>query len=167
MHLLRTLIGLLFAAHGAQKLFGWFGGGGPEGTGEMFESMGLRSGRRNALAAGAAEAGGGALLAVGIAKPLGAAALNGSMITAIHHAHLPRGLWNHEGGYEFNLVLLASIFAVVAEDEGLPWAVAALAAGALGSAATSELAKREAESVEEVGAVPTVRGVATPAGAAP
>jgi hypothetical protein len=64
-------------------------------------------------------------------------------------------------------VLLAGIFAVVAEDDGLPWAVAALAAGALGSVATSELAKREAETVEEVGAVPTARGVATPAGVAP
>jgi putative oxidoreductase len=98
MQLLRTLIGLLFAAHGAQKLFGWFGGGGPEGTGQMFESMGLSPGTRNAVAAGAAEAGGGALLAVDVAKPLGAAALNGSMITAIRHAHLPKGLWNHEGG---------------------------------------------------------------------
>ncbi|MEX2195037.1 MAG: DoxX family protein [Thermoleophilaceae bacterium] len=162
MQLLRTLIGLLFAAHGAQKLFGWFGGGGPAGTGEMFESMGLSPGKRNALAAGAAETGGGALIAADIGKPLAAAALSGSMVTAVRHAHLPKGLWNHEGGYEYNLVLLAGIFAIVAEDDGLPWAIGALAAGAAGSFATTALAEREAETVEEEAVVREAPRVVAP-----
>src|SRR4051794_41495025 len=58
--LLRILIGGLFVGHGTQKLFGWFGGYGPDGTGQFFESIGLRPGRRNAMMAGASEAGGGA-----------------------------------------------------------------------------------------------------------
>ncbi len=70
--LLRVLIGGLFVGHGTQKLFGWFGGYGPDGTGQFFESIGLRPGRRNAMIAGASEAGGGALLALGavIAGPM-------------------------------------------------------------------------------------------------
>jgi putative oxidoreductase len=55
--LARLTIGLLFVGHGTQKLFGWFGGGGPEETGQFFEQVGLRPGRRSALAAGTAEAG--------------------------------------------------------------------------------------------------------------
>ena len=70
--LARTTIGLLFVGHGTQKLFGWFGGGGPEGTGQFFDQVGLRPGRRWALAAGAAEAGGGLLFALGAATPLAA-----------------------------------------------------------------------------------------------
>ena len=69
-HLARTTIGLLFVGHGTQKLFGWFGGEGLEGTGAFFEQLGFRPGRRYALAAGAAEAGGGLLFALGAATPL-------------------------------------------------------------------------------------------------
>ena len=67
--ILRLIVGGYFFGHGTQKLFGWFGGHGPEGTGQFFESIGLRPGKRHALAAGAAEAGGGALLVVGAATP--------------------------------------------------------------------------------------------------
>ena len=63
--LLRLSVGGFFVGHGTQKLFGWFGGHGLEATAEGFEQMGLRPGKRNAIAAGAAEAGGGALLALG------------------------------------------------------------------------------------------------------
>ena len=63
--LLRTVIGGLFIGHGTQKLFGWFGGGGLDATGQGFEAIGLAPGRRNALIAGLAESGGGALLALG------------------------------------------------------------------------------------------------------
>ncbi|HEY8842541.1 MAG TPA: DoxX family membrane protein, partial [Gaiellaceae bacterium] len=73
--LARVTIGLLFFGHGAHKLFGWFGDGGLEGTGQGFESLGLRPGRRNAAVAGAAEAGGGLLFAFGAATPVAAAAL--------------------------------------------------------------------------------------------
>src|SRR5437667_10777101 len=73
--LLRLLVGGFFFGHGTQKLFGWFGGGGLDGTAGFFESIGLRPGRRHALAAGVAEAGGGVLLAAGLAAPVAAASL--------------------------------------------------------------------------------------------
>ena len=108
--LARVTIGLLFVGHGSQKLFGWFGGGGIEGTSGAFESMGLRPGRRNALAAGVSETAGGALFAAGAATPLAAAALSGAMITAIKTVHWEKGVWSTQGGYEYNLVLLAAVF---------------------------------------------------------
>ena len=72
---LRATLGGYFFGHGMQKLAGWFGGGGPEGTGEMFDQIGLRPGRENALVAGAAEAGGGSLLAFGLFTPAGSVKL--------------------------------------------------------------------------------------------
>ena len=101
--LLRVCIGLLFIGHGTQKLFGWFGGKGLEPTAEGFEQLGLRPGRRNAVAAGVTEAGGGALLVLGAATPLAAAMLTGAMATAIDRVHRERGPWVTEGGYEYNL----------------------------------------------------------------
>src|ERR671939_594797 len=81
--LLRLTIGGTFCVHGTQKLFGWFGGYGPDGTGQFFESLGLRPGKRNAIAAGATEAGGGVLIALGLATPLAAAGLSAAEITAL------------------------------------------------------------------------------------
>src|SRR4051812_49476798 len=81
--LLRLTIGGTFFVHGTQKLFGWFGGHGPDGTGQFFESIGLRPGRRNAIAAGATEAGGGILVALGAAMPLAAAGLSAGLVTAV------------------------------------------------------------------------------------
>ena len=97
--ILRVLIGGLFVGHGTQKLFGWFGGHGPDGTGGFFESLGLKPGKRNAIAAGAAEAGGGALLATGFALPLAGAALTGTMASAIRHVHAAKGPWSSDGGW--------------------------------------------------------------------
>lgn len=132
--ILRVVAGGLLAGHGAQKLFGWFGGQGPEGTGDFFESgLGLAPGRRHAQAAGAAELGGGLMLATGLGTPLAAAALSGTMITAIQKVHLDKGPWATEGGWEYNAVLLALLFALTDEDSGPGWAVAQLAAGAAGS----------------------------------
>lgn len=91
--------GVLFA-HGAQKLFGWFGGHGLEGTQDAMEQMGFRPGRQSALAAGAAEAGGGALLAVGLATPAAGAAVAGAMAGAVS-VHAPAGFFVTEGGYEY------------------------------------------------------------------
>jgi putative oxidoreductase len=108
---LRTVIGALFFGHGTQKLFGWFGGHGREGTGQFFEAMGLRPGRRHATAAGAAEAGGGALLALGLLTPAAAAALIGVMSTAIRTVHLKNGPWVTDNGYEYPLALLATMVA--------------------------------------------------------
>jgi putative oxidoreductase len=143
---IRAVVGLLMMGHGAQKLFGSFGGHGPEGTGQFFESLGLRPGRRHATLAGASELGGGALLALGLLTPLGAAAVIGVMVVAILTVHGPKGPWVTEGGYEYNLVLITAAFAVAAAgpggwslDHGLGlntggegWAIAALAAGILG-----------------------------------
>src|SRR6185437_15960543 len=83
---LRVTVGSIFIEHGTQKLFGWFGGHGPDGTGQFFESLGLRPGRTNAIAAGAAEAGGGLMLALGLATPLAAASLASVMLTALRTA---------------------------------------------------------------------------------
>jgi putative oxidoreductase len=155
--LARVTIGLLFFGHGAQKLFGWFGGGGLEGTAQGFESLGLRPGRRNAVAAGAAEAGGGLLFAFGAATPAAAAALCSVMITAIKTVHWEKGVWSAAGGYEYNLVLLVAVFGLTENGPGpwsvdgalgrprwgTAWALAALAAGAAGSAAVLAAAGRE------------------------
>src|SRR6476469_482877 len=111
--LLRVLIGGLFVGHGTQKLFGWFGGHGPEGTGQFFESIGIRPGKRNAIAAGAAEAGGGVLIALGLAT-----ALSGVMITASRQVHAKNGPWVSDGGYEYNAVLLAALFDIVDNGPG-------------------------------------------------
>src|SRR5215203_3451754 len=116
--LARVTIGLLFAGHGAQKLFGWFGGGGLDQTAAAFESMELRPGRRNALAAGVCEAGGGLLFAAGAATPVAAAALSTSMITAIKTVHWKQVLWTSKGGYEYNLVLLAAVFGLTENGPG-------------------------------------------------
>ncbi len=110
--LFRVVIGATMFAHGAQKLFGWFGGHGPDATGQAFDSMGLKPGKRTALAAGASEAGGGALLAAGLLTPLGSAATIGVMSQAIQTVHKEKGFFASEGGYEFNLALAASAFSL-------------------------------------------------------
>ena len=134
--LLRLTVGGFFFGHGTQKLFGWFGGNGLEATAQGFEHIGLRPGRRNAIAAGAAEAGGGALLAMGIATPLAASVLTATMLTAIKTVHAKNGPWATNGGYEYNVVLIAAVLAL-AEDGGRehPGRVAssAVLTGALGA----------------------------------
>ena len=161
--LARITIGLLFVGHGTQKLFGWFGGGGPEGTGRFFEQVGVKPGRPNALAAGAAEAVGGLSFALGAATPAAAAAISGSMITAIKTVHWEKGIWTTAGGYEYNLVLLGGVFSLTENGPGkwsidgalgrprwgTGWALAALAAGAAGSAAVLASAGRTARAEEE------------------
>jgi putative oxidoreductase len=115
---LRAVVGLLFAGHGAQKLFGVFGGHGLQGTGAFMESLGLRPGRRNAALAGGAEVTGGALFALGLLTPLAAALLIAVMVVAIATVHGPKGPWNEQGGYEFNLTLATVAFAVAAIGAG-------------------------------------------------
>lgn len=116
----RGIVGPLFVGHGTQKLFGWFGGHGIEGTGGFFESLGLRPGRRNAIAAGVTEALGGALLTLGAATPLAATMVSSTMVTAIRKVHAPKGPWVTEGGYEYNLVLIGAMAAVVDHGPGSP-----------------------------------------------
>ena len=167
--LVRTLLGGLMIGHGTQKLFGWFGGHGPEGTGQFFESLGLRPGRRNALAAGAAEAGGGALIALGLLTPLGGAAVTGSMATAIATVHGPRGPWVTEGGWEYNAVIIAAAAAITdagpgplsldaargRERWGAGWALAQLVAGLGGAAAAVMLGRASGEEAPVPEAEPT------------
>jgi putative oxidoreductase len=143
--LLRAIVGALFMGHGLQKLAGWFDGHGLEATSKGFESMGLRPGRVHATAAGMAETTGGALLLTGAATPLAAGMLTGTMTVAIRKVHLAKGIWNHQGGFEYNLVLIAALFAITAAgpgtaalDEGhagTGWAFAEFAAGLLGAEA--------------------------------
>jgi putative oxidoreductase len=111
--LLRLGTGGVLAAHGAQKLFGWFGGHGIEGTGQFMESVGYAPGKASATAAGLAEAGGGALLALGLATPAAGAAAAGAMAGA-SAVHAPNGFFNAEGGYEYaaTLALAATGLAV-------------------------------------------------------
>jgi putative oxidoreductase len=98
--LLRAGTGGVLAAHGAQKLFGWFGGHGLEGTGQWMESIGYAPGRTSATMAGAAETGGGLLLALGLATPAAGAAAAGAMAGAAA-VHAPQGFFAQSGGYEY------------------------------------------------------------------
>lgn len=141
--LLRFGLGALFVGHGTQKLFGWFGGNGLDATGRAFEKLGLRPGKRNAIAAGLSEAGGGALLASGFATPFAAAAISGTMITAIRSVHLAKGPWVTDGGYEYNLLILLALLVISEDDAGPAAALAQLVAGALGTAATYAIAAHE------------------------
>ena len=116
---LRGVIGPLFVGHGGQKLFGWFGGHGLEGTGGFFEGqLGLRPGKRHATAAGVTEFAGGALLTVGALTPVATGALTGTMVTAIRKAHASNGPWVTGGGYEYNAVLIAAFTALAESGPG-------------------------------------------------
>src|SRR5947208_16761268 len=103
--ILRLVIGLTLAAHGAQKLFGWFGGYGLTGTGGFLEQLGFVPGRRNALLAGLAEVGGGLLLAVGLATPIAAAVALSVMVVAGVCAHAGKGFLGHNGRYAYAVVV--------------------------------------------------------------
>ncbi|MCP2257866.1 putative oxidoreductase [Streptoalloteichus tenebrarius] len=101
---LRVVVGLLMVGHGAQKLFGAFGGHGLAGTAGWLESQGFRPGRVMALMAGLGELAGGVGLAVGLLTPLAGAAVIGTMVVAAT-THAANGLWVTKGGYEYPLVL--------------------------------------------------------------
>lgn len=97
---LRIGTGAVLAAHGTQKLFGWFGGGGIEATATGMEHMGFKPGRQSAVAAGLGEAGGGVLLALGLATPAAGAAAAGAMAGAVA-VHAPAGFFAQGGGFEY------------------------------------------------------------------
>ncbi|MFG3497540.1 DoxX family protein [Streptomyces sp. NPDC047928] len=100
LFILRVGTGAVLAAHGTQKLFGWFGGGGLEGTSRAMEAMGFRPGRRSAVAAGLGETCGGTLLALGLATPAAGAISAGAMAGAVA-VHAPAGFFNQSGGFEY------------------------------------------------------------------
>ena len=144
--ILRVGAGLLFAGHGAQKLFGWFGGHGIGGTGAFFESIGLRPGRHHATAAGFNEFVGGLLLAAGLLTPVAAALIIATMTAAVITVHAKNGPWASDQGWELNALYGLVGFAVAGigagelsidhvlglEIAGIEWALGALGAGLLG-----------------------------------
>jgi putative oxidoreductase len=115
---LRIPLGIIFAAHGAQKLFGWFGGYGLEGTGQYMASLGLEPGYFMALLAGSAEFFGGLALLLGLLTRPAAAALAFAMIIAIFSAHIDKGLFMANNGYEFALALLAASASLIISGAG-------------------------------------------------
>lgn len=143
---LRLVVGLGFAAHGAQKLFGAFGGHGIDATAGFFEQINLRPGKLHAWAAGSAEFFGGLLIAVGLVTPFAAAALIAVMTAAVLSVHLRNGFFVSDNGYEYNLVLAAAVFALAGigagnwsidnalglDLAGTGWALGALGAGIAG-----------------------------------
>jgi putative oxidoreductase len=110
--LIRLIFGLLMAAHGAQKLFGWFGGYGLTGTGGFFESLGFRPGRRFAFAAALSEFGGGWLFALGFLGPVGPALILAVMLVASISVHLPNGLFATTNGVEMPLFVATAVVGI-------------------------------------------------------
>jgi putative oxidoreductase len=117
---LRTTVGGLFIGHGTQKLFGWFDGYGLDNTAQMFGSLGLRPAKAHAIAAGAAEAGGGAAILLGAFTPLASSTLIATMLTAIRTVHGKNGPWVTNQGYEYNLVLIAAALVLAETGPGSP-----------------------------------------------
>jgi putative oxidoreductase len=153
--LIHVVIGTFLAAHGVQKLFGWLGGFGLDGTGGYLESFGLRPGKPLAFAAGASELTGGVLLAAGLATPLAAALVAATMFVAARTDHAGKGFWIYNGGTEYVLVMATvaiglafngagawSVDAAIGWDiDGLAWGLGALGAAVIGAASVLTLAR--------------------------
>ncbi|WP_228991959.1 DoxX family protein [Streptomyces sp. DH8] len=156
---LRVGTGAVLAAHGGQKLAGWFGGGGIQGTTAAMEAMGFHPPKHSAVAAGLGEAGGGVLLALGLATPAAGAAAAGAMAGAVA-VHAPAGFFAQGGGYEYPAFLGFTAAAIGLTGPGRysvdhatchvfdrPWTVALAFAGAAVAAAAvvGRRAKGQAE----------------------
>ena len=115
---LRVPIGLILAAHGAQKLFAWFGGYGLEGTGQWMASIGLEPGYLMALMAGCAEFFGGLALALGLLTRPAALLTAFTMLIAIFSVHIDNGLFMSNNGYEYALTLLVAAVALAIQGGG-------------------------------------------------
>ena len=142
LFVLRVVVGLTVAAHGAQKLFGWFGGPGIPGFRVWLAQMNVKPAGPWAVGAALAEFAGGLLVAGGFLTPIAALAVCGSMLSAIFLVHWTKGFWNMNGGYEFPLVILAAMVGLALSGPGaisfdsiakvaLPEPVTLLVAGAL------------------------------------
>jgi putative oxidoreductase len=146
LFLLHVVPGLLLMGHGSQKLFGWLGGHGPEGTGQFMDALGMRPGKRMAMAAGFNEFAGGLLLALGLLTPLAAVLIASTMLVASLTAHRGKGLWATNNGFELPLlygtVAVGLAFngagqwsldhAIGWDVAGLWWGLGALAAALIG-----------------------------------
>ncbi|MFJ3485159.1 DoxX family protein [Pseudomonas sp. NPDC090202] len=115
---LRILVGIIFMAHGSQKLFGMFGGYGLEGTGQYMASLGLNPGYLMALLSGSAEFFGGLALFLGLLVRPAAVVLIVMLVVAILSVHIHNGLFMANNGYEFGLALLGAAIAVLFEGAG-------------------------------------------------
>ncbi|WP_036534471.1 DoxX family protein [Oceanobacter kriegii] len=116
--ILRVPVGIVLAAHGSQKLFGWFGGYGLEGTGQWMASIGLEPGYLMALLAGSAEFFGGLALVLGLLTRPAALVTAFTMVVAIFSTHISHGLFLSNGGYEYALSLLAVTVALAVQGAG-------------------------------------------------
>jgi putative oxidoreductase len=114
---LRVVVGLTLAAHGAQKVFGWFGGGGPRGTAKSFGSLGFKPPLAMALAAGGSELTGIAF-ALGLLTPFAALAMAAVMVVAVGSVHWKNGFFAGKGGFEYNLTIWTVAVAVAAIGPG-------------------------------------------------
>ncbi|MEU2617513.1 DoxX family protein [Streptomyces sp. NPDC007157] len=146
--LIRLTFGLLMAGHGAQKLFGIFGGPGLAATGRGFDALGYHPGKVFAVIGGLSELAGGLGLAVGLFTPLAAAAVIGVMINAMVTVSGAHGLWSQNGGVEYSVAICVVALALAAIGPGrlsvdrfFPWrsdgwlaAAVALGLGGIGAA---------------------------------
>lgn len=121
----RLVLGLGMAAHGAQKLFGWFGGYGLEATGGMFESLGFRPGRLFAFTAGATEVASGLLVALGLFGPIGPALMLSVMVVAALAVHWPQGYFAQNNGIELPVIYAVGGVVLALTGPGL-WSLDAL-----------------------------------------
>jgi putative oxidoreductase len=115
---LRVGVGVVFSLHGFQKLFGWFGGGGFDGTSRWFASLGFGDGRVAAALAGASEIAGGLGIALGLLTPAAAAAVVGVMTVAAFVNHASKGFWSAGNGWELNYYLMVVAVAVAITGPG-------------------------------------------------
>jgi putative oxidoreductase len=161
--LLRVVVGGTMFGHGAQKLFGWFAGGGPKGTGGFFGQLGYRAPIVLAIFAGLAESSG-VLFALGFLTPLASLAIAVVMLNAIITVHWSKGFWNGNGGFEFPLTILTIAVSVAAigpgrfsidraigwDDNisGLWWGVGVLGAALAVSFVTVRLGRKQAKLTE-------------------
>ena len=116
--ILRLVIGFTLAAHGAQKLFGWFGGPGMSRWTESVKRLRIRPARPWAWVAALSEFGGGLLLVLGLLSPLGSLAIAGAMLVAIATVHLSKGFWVSKGGFEFNLLIIGGAVSLALTGPG-------------------------------------------------
>jgi putative oxidoreductase len=114
----RAVLGGSIAAHGAQKLFGWFGGPGIDGAAQLMQSLGFAPGDRYARLASISEIAAGVLIASGAGGPIGPALLVSVMGTAVGSVHLKKGFWAQNGGYELNVMYALAALLLAVEDHG-------------------------------------------------
>jgi len=159
--IIRLFFGLAIAAHGTQKLFGWFGGHGIKATGAMFESIGFRPGAVFAAAAGLTEMGGGLLVVLGLFTPFGAAGVISTMLVAMISVHLKNGFFAMGNGIELPFLYAAAALGIAFAGPGLlsldallgleflanPYLTSALTALAVAGAAVTLTARRAVASV--------------------